>query len=149
MIDATIPPKVHRAMKVDPADGLPVIGSTSSSELGVRPGIDISIDAAGDVVLNGSGMSVAPGWRQLDYTRIPRRLKAIWPGAAGPNATACFSLGFGPFLTGEVAEGLMLHPDASVRALIHGVIAPMRVVPLIEYLADLAGTRRGWMIDER
>jgi hypothetical protein len=56
-------------MKRDPADNLPVVGSTSSSELGARPGVDITVGAAGNVVLDASGMSVAPGWRNLDFTR--------------------------------------------------------------------------------
>src|SRR6185295_260259 len=80
------PPKVYRAMKRDPADNLPVVGSTSSSELGARPGIDITVDAARNVVLDASGMSVAPGWRDLDFTRIPKRLRHIMPGAAGSNS---------------------------------------------------------------
>ena len=81
-------PKVYRAMKRDLVDGLPVVGSTTSSELGVRPGVDVAVDLAGDVLLDGGGMSVAPGWRVLDPARIPRRLRSIWPGADGPNNTA-------------------------------------------------------------
>ena len=91
------PPKVYRTMKRDLADDLPVTGSTSSSELGVRPGIDIMVDAIGNVVLDGSGMSVAPGWRTLKYSRIPKRLHGIWPGATGRDSHACFTLGIGPF----------------------------------------------------
>jgi hypothetical protein len=42
-------------MKRDAADGLPVVGSTGSSELGARPGIDITVDAGGKVILDASG----------------------------------------------------------------------------------------------
>ena len=66
------PPKIYRAMKLDQADNRPVVGSSSSSELGVRPGVDITVDAVGNVVLASKGMSVAPGWRELSFTRIPK-----------------------------------------------------------------------------
>src|SRR4051812_28540432 len=100
------PPKVYRAMKRDQADGLPVRGSTSSSELGARPGVDVTVDPTGNVVLDASGMSVAPGWRHLDFTRIPKRLRPIVPGATGSNSTSCYTMGVGPFQTGLVASGL-------------------------------------------
>jgi hypothetical protein len=140
-------PKVYRAMKRDPTDNLPVVGSTSSSELGARPGIDISVDAAGNVVLDASGMSVAPGWRNLKLTRIPKRLRHIVPGAKGPNSTSCFTVGAGPFQNGVVASGLELIPDQG-QFPVHGVIAPVQLVPLAQYQADLANTRTTWNIDE-
>jgi hypothetical protein len=60
---------------------------------------------AGNVVLDGtSGMSVAPGWRDLDFTRIPKRLRNIVPGATGANSTSCFTIGVGPFQNGLVAK---------------------------------------------
>ena len=89
----TQPPKVYRAMRRDTADNLPIVGATSSSELGARPGIDITVDSAGNAVLDASGMSVAPGWRDLPFTRIPKRLQHIVPGATGANSTSCFTMG--------------------------------------------------------
>jgi len=102
---APIPPKVYRAMKRSPADNLPVVGATSSSDLGARPGIDITVDTAGNVVLDANGMSVAPRWRDLDFTRVPRRLKHLVPGATGANSTSCFTMGAGPFQTGYSRSG--------------------------------------------
>jgi hypothetical protein len=135
-------------MKRDPADNLPVVGSTSSSELGARHGDDISVDAAGNVVRNATGMSVAPGWREIKYTRIPKRLKPIFPGATGPNSNACFTMGEGPFENGIVANGLELIPDEGPMPFVHGVVAPIEVVPVAKYQADLANTRASWRIDE-
>ncbi len=106
------------------------------------------MDAVGNVVLDASGMSVAPEWRVLDFTRIPRRLRHIVPGAAGANSTSCFTMGSGPFQIGAVAHGLVLIPDGGPAPVIHGVIAPVQVVPVAEYQADLASTRAGWQIDE-
>jgi hypothetical protein len=129
-------------------DNRPVVGSTSSSELGARPGVDITIDAAGSVALDASGMSVAPEWRVLPFTRIPRRLKHIVAGATGANNTSCFTMGGGPFQGGVIANGLELIPDQGPAPITHGVIAPVQVVPLAQYQTDLANTRDVWQIDE-
>ena len=134
-------------MRRDPVDGLPVVGATSSSELGVRPGVDISIDATGNVVLDESGMSVVPNWRNLKVYRISKRLRHIVPGAKAAENIACFTLGVGPFHKGLVTSGLELIPDQGT-APIHGVIAPMHAVPLAQYQADLENTRAAWQIDE-
>src|SRR5271157_3886235 len=141
-------PKVYRAMKRNPADDLPVVGSTSSSDLGARPGIDITVDTAGNVVLDVSGMSVAPSWRDLDFTRIPKRLRHIVPGATGANSTSCFTMGTGPFQNGVVANGLESIPDLGRAPVTHGVIAPIQVVALAQYQTDLENTRAAWQIDE-
>jgi hypothetical protein len=141
------PPKVYRAMRCDPADK-PVVGSSSSSELGARPGVDISVDAAGIVLLDATGMSVASGWRDLDFTRIPRRLRHLAPGATGSNSTCCFTLGLGPFQNGTIANGLELILDQGAAPVTHGVIAPTQAVPLAQYQNDLANTRDAWQIDE-
>src|SRR5262249_33944146 len=86
------PPKCYGAMRRDPADNLPVVGTTSSSELGASPGVDITVDGAGNVVLDASGMSVSPGWRDLAPSRIPKRLRHIIPGAKGTNDLSCYTL---------------------------------------------------------
>jgi hypothetical protein len=135
-------------MKRDLVDNLPIAGSTSSSELGARPGIDITVDVAGNVVLDATGMSVAPRWRDLHFTRLPKRLRHIVPGATGANSTSCFTMGIGPFQNGVVANGLELIPDQGQAPVIHGVIAPVQVVPLAQYETDLANTRADWQIDE-
>jgi hypothetical protein len=135
-------------MKRDAADDLPVVGSTTSSELGVRPGFDVAVDPAGDVVLDGGGMSVVPGWRVLDPERIPRRLRLIFAGASGANTASCFTLGQGPFQRDPLASGLELIPDAGVVPAIHGVVAPAQACSLAQYQSDLQNTRAAWQIDE-
>lgn len=135
-------------MRRDPLDGLPVVGATSSSELGVRSGNDITIDEAGNVVLDGSGMSVAPGWRDLDFTRIPRRLRPTEPRATGANSMSCYVMGVGPFQMGVLASGLELIPDQGPPPVTHGVVAPVQAVPLSQYQTDLENTRAAWQIDE-
>ena len=135
-------------MRRDPVDGLPVVGSTSSSELGVRPGVDIAIDEAGNVVLDESGMSVAPDWRDLGITRIPKTLRHIVPGAnASPNMS-CYATGVGPFQNGALARGLELIPDRDLNPVTHGVIAPLEAVTFSQFQADLENTRAAWQIDE-
>ncbi len=135
-------------MRRDVSDGLRLVGSNSSSELGARPGVDITVDPAGNVVLDESGMSVAPAWRNLEFTRIPKRLHSIVPGASGANSTSCFAMGVGTFQRNPVANGLELIPDQGPAPVTHGVIAPVQVVPTAEYQSDLANTRAAWQIDE-
>jgi hypothetical protein len=135
-------------MKRDPADDLPVVGSASSTELGARRGIDITVDAGGNVVLDERGISVAPGWRSLEFTRIPKRLRHLVPGAGGANSTSCFTIGSGPFQRALMADGLELVPDRGQAPVTHGVIAPSQVVPLGQYQEDLENTRAAWQIDE-
>lgn len=146
--DPVTPPMVYRIMKRDTSDNLPVVGSGSSSELGARPHVDIAIDAGGNVVLDGTGMSVAPNWRMIHFTRIPKRLRHIVPGALGSDKHACFSMGAGPFERGLVTVNLELLPDETPPPVNHGVIAPVGVVPLEQYQSDLAGTRALWKVDE-
>jgi hypothetical protein len=122
-------------------DGLPTVGQTS---LGVRPGIDVDLDAQQNVLVNGKGMSVVPNWRDINVNRIPRRLRPIVPGAGGSNNTFCFRTGTGPFVQGAFANGLTLEPDSAT----HGNVAPAQVVPLATYEADLAATRPDWQEDE-
>lgn len=141
-------PKFYRSMRRHPADNLPVAGSTNSSELGARPGVDITVDTAGNVVLDANGMSVAPGWRNLKINRIPKRLRHIVPGAAASNSVSCYTMGTGPFQAGIVTTGLQLIPDRGHAPATHGVIAPVTVDTLAQYQADLENTRAAWQIDE-
>ena len=135
-------PQVYRIMRRD-ADGFPTL-QQSSNALGVRPRVDISLDAKGDVLVNGEGMSVNPGWRAASILRIPRRLRHLVPGASGSNNQFCFGIGEGPFQQGEFAEGLTLEPDSAT----HGNIAPAQTVALAHYEADLMATRLDWQFDE-
>ena len=134
-------PRVFRVMRKDAADGKPALGDR---DLGVRPGIDVDIDALNNVLVNGKGMSVAPNWRNINRHRIPKRLRSIVPGAVGNNNTFCFRTGSGAFVQGAFAHGLTLEPDSAT----HGNVAPAQVVPLVTYEADIAATRPDWHEDE-
>jgi hypothetical protein len=133
-------PRVFRVMRKEP-DGLPTVSQTS---LGVRPGVDVDLDAQNNVLVNGKGMSVAPNWRTINRNRVPKRLRLIVPGARGSNNTFCFRTGSGAFVQGAFANGLTLEPDSAT----HGNVAPAQVVPLATYEADLAATRPDWEEDE-
>jgi hypothetical protein len=133
-------PRVFRVMRKEP-DGLPTVSQTS---LGIRPGVDVDLDAQNNVLVNGKGMSVAPNWRDINRNRIPKRLRTTVPGARGSNNTFCFRTGNGPFLQGPFASGLMLEPDSAK----HGNVAPAMVAPLATYEGDIAATRQDWQEDE-
>jgi len=133
-------PRVFRVMRKEP-DSLPTIGDR---HLGVRPGIDVDVDAQNNVQVNGKGMSVAPNWRDINHKRIPGRLRPILPGAMGSNSKFCFRYGDGPFVQGALASGLTLEPDSPT----HGNVAPAQVVPLATYQGDIAATRSDWVEDE-
>lgn len=133
-------PTVFRVMRKD-ADNLPTVSQTS---LGVRPGTDVDLDAQNNALVNGKGMSVAPNWRNININRIPKRLRPLLAGARGSNTWFCFRTGSGPFQQGGFATGLTLEPDSET----HGNVAPIQVVPLTMYEADLAATRSDWVEDE-
>jgi hypothetical protein len=135
-------PLVYRVMKKD-EDDLPVVGSTARC-LGARPGTDIGVTATGDVILDGQGLSVSPGWRVINPNFIPRRLKHLVPRARGSNNDCCFRSGEGAFVAEPFASGIELVPDSAT----HGPLAPAAVVPLDDYQSDLAATRDTWQIDE-
>ena len=133
-------PRVFRVMKKG-ADGLPTV---SRASLGVRPGVDVDVDAQDKVLVNGKGMSVAPNWRDINVNRIPKRLRPIVSGAGGSNNTFCFRTGNGAFVQGMFANGLTLEPDSAT----HGNVAPAQVVLFATYEADIAATRPDWQEDE-
>jgi len=140
-------PKVYRVMrKAD--DDKPVVDATGKG-LGVRGtpvnGVaDVDLNKDGTVVPNGKGMSVVPGWRDLPYFLVPKRLTGKFPGARGKADTFCFTMGDGPFQTGPVATGLDLQQDTPT----HGNIVPQQLVSLDQFQQDLANTRESWTIDE-
>jgi hypothetical protein len=127
-------------MKKDP-DGLPTIAHNS---LGARPGVDVDLDPQNNVLVNGKGMSVAPNWRDINISRIPKRLRHLVQGAAGSNNTFCFRFGTGPFQQGSFAPGLILVPTSAT----HGNVAPAHVVAFATYESDLGATRPSWQEDE-
>src|ERR1700726_2419035 len=96
-------PLVFRVMKKD-QDDLPTV-EQSANGLGVRSGIDVDVDAQGNAIVNGKGMSVSPAWQHIVPSRIPKRLRGKVRGARGSNNTFCFKTGNGPFRQGAFAAG--------------------------------------------
>ena len=129
-------------MRAD-ADGRPLVDDTANG-LGVRLGPDIGVDAKGQVVLDGCGMSVAPNWRLLPHHRRPERLDKLCPGSLGKNNLRCFAWGDGNFQNGELTDDLALEVDSPK----HGNVVPRASVSLQEYREHLANTRNAWEIDE-
>lgn len=129
---------MFRVMKKD-GDEKPSVGQ-GFGNLGVRLK-EIDTDARGNAILNQKGMSVGPAWRVLSIFVIPKRLGT---GGRGKPNTYCFRRGVGPFQRGPCGNGLELLPDSPT----HGVVRPAQLVPLTQYLQDLADTREEWEIDE-
>lgn len=142
-------PTVDRSMKAA-ADGLPVVGDRPK-ELGVRvppnPHADVAVDPnTNQVVLNGSGMSVAANWRLLPPHLIPLRLSGVIKDAKGRNRLTCYRLGDGAFAPGPLANGLelVLKPGRTGQ----GNVVPAGPVRVAQFQADLATTRMQWVVDE-
>jgi hypothetical protein len=132
------------------ADGLPVVGD-NSKELGVRvppnPHADVDVDPNTNlVVMDGSGMSVAENWRYLKPHLIPARLSSIVAKARGPDVLKCYRLGDGPFVPGQLADGLALVLKST--STVTGNIVPSIAVTVAQFQSDLAATRMNWLEDE-
>ncbi|BBO34423.1 hypothetical protein [Lacipirellula parvula] len=140
-------PLMFRTMKKED-DNHPAV-DYSGKGLGVRGAAvngqtDISTDASGMVILDGSGMSVAPSWRELPFFLIPKRLIEHAPAARGSQSLHCFRMGDGQFIDSPIAAGLELKVDKPL----HGNITPEEPVTLQQFQQDLANTRGQWTIDE-
>lgn len=131
-------PRMFRVMQKD-EDGKPTVGQ-GSGHLGVRPN-DIDTDDQGNAVSNDKGMSVSPAWRVINIFFVPKRLGT---GGRGSNNRHCFRRGTAAFQQGQCGQGLELLPDSPT----HGVVRPVQLVPLADFLRDLANTREEWEIDE-
>jgi hypothetical protein len=120
--------KLYRVMKVDLADGKPMVG-TSGSRLGVRPTdpastnpravFDVAAVNDGDVVQPGEGLSTSPN----PTKRLPRRGEAVFEiesDALGPTITA--------------------HQDSPD----HCLLEPIQPMTLAEFQQALADTRGLW-----
>jgi hypothetical protein len=133
------------------ADGnRPQVGPAALA-LGVRlppdEHADIAVGADGTVEPRTGGMSVAPAWRLLPVHRIPRRLRAKFPRAAGKNAISLWRMGAGPFTEGPFADRLLFRPDPEKPSK-HGFIEPAAQMPVDDYQGALAATQDQWAIDE-
>src|SRR5438477_1820965 len=141
-------PTIFRSMK-RAADGLLVVGS-NSKELGVRvspdPNADVDLDQNDQVIENGKGMSVAANWRHLLAHLIPKRLKPLFPGAAGSNTLTCYKMGTGAFSTGAINTDLnVVLKQGSVQT---GNVVLAQSVHRDQFQAHLAATRLEWSPDE-
>lgn len=133
------------------ADGnRPMVGP-SALALGVRVPpdayADIAVGAEGMVAPRTGGMSVAPAWRLLPVHRIPRRLRAKFPRAAGKNECFLWRMGDGPFSEGPFASRLLFRPDPE-KPTKHGFVEPAVRMLASEYQEAIAATRDQWGIDE-
>ena len=91
-------------------------------------------------------MSVAENWRGLLPHLVPKRLKSIFPGAAGSNSLSCYRFGQGPFSPGAVNGRLsLILKEHDSHA---GNVVPSRAVSEGQFQADLAATRGEWALDE-
>jgi len=131
-------PLVYRVMGKD-ANDKPIIADDGG--LGVRVGLDISVDGQGNALVNNRGMSVFRAWRDISLLRLPPRLLE---GGRGDDETYCFRMSDGPFIQGPFAAGLELLTQTPK----HGVIRPDQVMPLVNYRANLVATQNDWDIDE-
>ncbi len=109
-------------------DGKPTVDETGKG-LGVRAapvnGItDVDLDDERRVVLNGKGMSVAPGWRVLPFFLIPKRLVDKVPAARGSSSLYCFAMGDGGFQNGKISKDLALRLDSAT----YGVVVPQTLI---------------------
>ena len=128
---------VFRLMYKD-ADDKPVIADDGG--LGVRPGLDILVDAQGNARVTHHGMSVAPRWRDISIIRIPPKLVE---GGRGDDDTYVFKRGDGAFVQEPFAAGLELLPDNKIPHK-HGSVKPDRLCPLPTYRTNIEATRVEW-----
>lgn len=118
--------------------------------LGVRTGIDVKPDKAGNVA-PGKGMSVGRAWHELPLMKIPRRLEDKMPNGfpipRGSNEPCIWQMGDGPFVDGDLENDLRLRVTPTKPK--HAQIEPGVVMPLVELQKRLAGTMDAWHpIDE-
>ena len=123
-------------------------------ELGVRPpghpvNADVTVDAAGNVSPDGSGMSVFPSILPAELKRVLRRLIPLRlahkvPGAAGDDDMKIWTIGAGTFVSGSMTHSLKL----TVTGRSHGTVGPARQMLLRDLQAELAKTQPDWAVEE-
>jgi hypothetical protein len=140
-------PRILRSMEKDGES--PQIGERRC-QLGVRPPggqsrPDVSLDAAGNVKIGLSGLSVADHPRSMDPALIPVRLRQHFPGAIGKDSLHIWSHGQGTFVSGPVSMRLELFVEESSG---HGFVRPTEPLTLQQFQSALADTRPDWTISE-
>ena len=144
-------PKVYRSMYEDAGKARTGNGTC---ELGVHPpshpvNADVNVDAGGNVVLDGGGMSVFPSIVPADLKRVPKRLIPLRladkvPGAAGDDDMKIWTTGAGAFASGPVTATLALN----VTGRSHGTVCPANAMSLNDLQIELAKTQPDWTIEE-
>jgi hypothetical protein len=144
-------PKVYRSMYANQA--MPRVGN-DNCELGVRPPghpvtADVRVNAAGNVELDGGGMSVFPSIAPAELKRVPKRLIPLRlahkvPGAIGNDEMKIWTIGNGEFASGPMTASLALN----VTSRSHGSLGPGYAMSLDDLQAALASTQSDWTIEE-
>ena len=124
------PTKILRAMRAD-ASGKPRCGSDANM-LGVRPTVDVRVDAQGGVVGGLRGMSVTPD----DPKLLPPHVRPQRFG--GKGKLPVFELPIG-----DLGAMLIFRPDPA-RPAQHGFVEPSQPMRLDEYQAALAASQPAW-----
>ena len=122
--------QLFRAMRRN-SEGRPLCG-TGDSMLGARVPIDVKPDPAGHVTPGKGGMSVTPD----DPGRLPPHYRPIRLGGLG-------RLPVFQMAVSDLGGGLSYRPDAK-KPDRHGFVEPASPMPLDEYQAHLAETKRAW-----
>jgi hypothetical protein len=112
-------------------DGYPDVGRTART-LGVRPGIDVPVDDAGQVEPGHGGVSVAPD----SPAGLPAHRRP--PGLGGTGKDPVWEL--------ELADlgGSLAYREDPAQPCIHGFIEPREEMPLDAYERALSATRLAW-----
>jgi hypothetical protein len=109
-----------------------------------HPRADIQPDPGGNVGPSGKGLSVAPSLTALPPSLVPERLRDKRPGARGAITLRVFRLGNASFERAPLGSVLELLPTSTK----HGVVQPIRPMPLQDYQKELAATQQLWVVDE-
>jgi hypothetical protein len=124
--------RLYRSMKMA-GDGYPASGPTART-LGVRPGVDIPVDADGVVAGGEGGMSVAPD--SPDHLPEHRRP----PSFGGTGKDPVWELDLA-----DLGDALAYREDPLMPG-VHGFIEPRLPMAFSEFEAALAQTRQAWRL---
>lgn len=121
---------LFRGMKED-EDGLPVLES-SARGLGIRPGIDVLAELAGELVRPGQGgVSVSPE----SPLNLPKHRRP--PEFQGNGKDPVWTIA-----ESDLGPDLRFRIDAAMRS--HGFLEPVRQMTLAEYEIAINATRTSW-----
>lgn len=110
--------------------GKPALGE-SARKLGVRKGVDISIDESGNALHNEKGMSTSPD----DPKNLPPHRRPPEFGGTGKDPVWEADSGS---LTNDKIEWCEDNPGK------HGIVRPKKDMPYDEFKSSLEGTQDSW-----